>query len=116
MGNAFWTALIFSAEGAPGGGLLMFWPLIAIVFLFWFLLLRPEQQRRKQHEAMLRALKKNDRVIAAGGIYGVVTDVDREADEVTIRVDETAKVKLRVTYGSVARVLVDKSSDESSSK
>ena len=89
---------------------------VPIGFLFWFLLLRPQQQEKKQREAMLTSLKKNDRVITVGGIYGVGTEVDRQADEVTIRVDETTKVKLRVTVGSIARVQRDGPSSDSSSK
>ena len=65
---------------------------------------------------MLSAIKKNDRVITAGGIYGVVTNVHREADEVTIKVDEATNTKLRLTLGSVSRVLGDDSSSDASSK
>ena len=60
---------------------------------------------------MLAAVKKNDRVITAGGIYGVVTNVHREADEVTIKVDEATNTKLRLTLSSIARVLGDEPSD-----
>ena len=56
---------------------------------------------------MLAAMKKNDRVITAGGIYGVVTNVHQEADEVTIKVDEATNTKLRVTLSSIARILGD---------
>jgi preprotein translocase subunit YajC len=114
--NAVWTSLmLFAADG--GSPLGMWWPLIAIVVLFWFLLIVPQQREKKRRQAMLSELKKNDRVITVGGIYGVVTNVHREADEVTIKVDETANVKIRVTRGSVARVLSrDESSDDSSSK
>ena len=117
MGNAACTTLtLFAAEG----GNTMLWSILTIWlpigFLFWWLLIRPQQQEKKHRQAMLAALKKNDRVITAGGIYGVVTNVHREADEVTIKVDETANVKLRVTVGSIARVLIDESSDDSSSK
>ena len=75
--------------------ILLIW--VPIGFLFWFLLIRPQQQEKRQREAMLSAVKKNDRVVTAGGIYGVVTNVHREADEVTIKVDEATNVKLRVT-------------------
>jgi preprotein translocase subunit YajC len=117
--NAVWTSLMLLAadEGAGGSPLGMWWPLIAIVVLFWFLLIVPQQREKKRRQAMLSELKKNDRVITVGGIYGVVTNVHREADEVTIKVDEAANVKIRVTRGSVARVLSrDESSDDSSSK
>ena len=119
VANSIWLSLaLFAAqEQGPAGGLFgMLWPLLAIGLLFWFLLIRPQQREKKQREGMLSELKKSDRVVTAGGIYGVVTNVHREADEVTIKVDEAANVKLRVTVGSIARILIDESSDDSSSK
>jgi preprotein translocase subunit YajC len=110
VGNTAWTTLVLFGADAGSSmlqSILLIW--VPIGFLFWFLLIRPQQQERKQREAMLAAVKRNDRVITVGGIYGVVTEVDREHDQVTIRVDETAKVKLRVTVGSIARVLRDES-------
>ena len=117
MGTTTWITPILSAQ--EGGNtmlvsILTIW--VPIGFLFWFLLIRPQQRERHQRDSMLGALKKNDRVITAGGIYGVVTNVHREADEITLKVDETANVKIRVTVGSIARVLRDESSGESSSK
>ena len=115
-------SVLFMAAQDGGGQmtlmLLMFGPLI---LFFWLLMLRPQQQERKRRQAMLAALKKNDRVITIGGIYGVVTNVHREGEEeaikdVTIKVDESSNVKLRVTIGSIARVLVDRESGDDSSK
>lgn len=106
---------LFAQEG--GGsmfGLLL--PLMAIFMLFWFLMIRPQQRERQRRDLMLGALKKNDRVVTIGGIYGVVTNVHREADEITLKVDEASNVKIRVTVGSIARVLsTDGSSGEPSS-
>ena len=65
---------------------------------------------------MLGGVKKNDRVVTTGGIYGVVANVHREADEVTMKVDETTNTKLRVTLSSIARVLGDEPSDETANK
>jgi preprotein translocase subunit YajC len=105
--------------GQPGGGSLdwtfSMLPLVAIGFLFYFLLIRPQRQQETKRQAMLSTIKKNDRVLTAGGIYGVVTNVHREADEVTLKVDEATNTKLRVTLSSIARVLGDEASDESSS-
>ncbi|MFH1268717.1 MAG: preprotein translocase subunit YajC [Planctomycetota bacterium] len=109
VGNiASQTLTLLAAD--PGGGnmlqsILLIW--VPIGFLFWFLLIRPQQQEKKQRQAMLDTVKRNDRVITVGGIYGVVTEVDREHDQVTVRVDDTAKVKLRVTVGSIARIQRD---------
>ncbi len=102
--------------GAFGGiwGILTLW--LPIIFIFWFLLIRPQRQEHAKRQRMLEAVKKNDRVITAGGIYGVVTNVHREADEVTIKVDEATNTKLRVTLGSIARVLGDDTVESSPSK
>ena len=106
------------APQRPGGSfmiqILTLW--LPIGFFFWFLLIRPQQRERAKMSQMLAALKKNDRVVTMGGIYGVVTNVHREADEVTIKVDEATGTKIRVTLGAVARVLVDESSGDSSTK
>jgi len=111
VGNLPSTSLALFAADAGSNmlqSILLIW--VPIGFLFWFLLIRPQQQERRQREAMLSAVKKNDRVITVGGIYGLVTSVDREKDEITIKVDEAANVKLRVTVGSIARVMIDESS------
>lgn len=82
------------------------WPALIIIFvLFYFMLIRPERQKQKEHKSMLEGLKKNDRIITLGGVYGVVTNVNREADEVTLKVDEANNTKIRVTFGSIGRVL-----------
>jgi len=113
------TAL-FAENGdaaAPGGGMLgMMLPFIAIFALFYFLLIRPQRREQSRRQAMLSAVKKNDRVLTAGGIYGVVAAVNRESDEVTIKVDETSNTKLRMTLSSIARVIGDDSSNQSEGK
>jgi len=98
---------------APGGGLFhMLLPFFAIFLLFYFLLLRPQRREQARRQEMLAAIKKNDRVITVGGIYGVVTNVHREADEVTIKVDEATNTKLRVTLSAISRVLSEESSEK----
>lgn len=91
------------------------WPILAIAFLFYFLLLRPQRREQSRRQAMLDGLKKNDRVVTIGGIYGVVTNVRREADEVTIRVDEDSNTKLRITLGAIARVVAETPATDGSS-
>ena len=65
---------------------------------------------------MIEAIKKNDRVVTVGGIYGVVTNVRREADEVTIKVDESTNTKIRLTFSSITKVVTSDDSGEKSSK
>jgi preprotein translocase subunit YajC len=113
---------IFAAEKADGGGspfgwlsILTLW--LPIILLFYWLLIRPQRQEQAKRQAMLSALKKNDRVIAAGGILGVVAEVDREANQVTVKVDETTNTRLRVTLSSVIPIPKDEpSGDKPSSK
>ena len=76
-------------------------PMFVILFaMFYLLMIRPEQQRKKAHEQLLAAIKQNDHVVTIGGVYGVVTNVRREADEITIRIDDTTNTKMRVTFNS----------------
>lgn len=108
------TGLLLLAEGEPAGGsnlMGLLFPFLIIGFLFYFLLIRPQSRERKNRKLMLAAVKRNDRVVTIGGIYGVVAKVDAEADEVTIKVDETSNTKLRLTFSSIARVLTDEPSD-----
>jgi len=91
-------------------------PLFAILgVLFYVMILRPQRGEQRRRQEMLAGVKKNDKVVTIGGIYGVVTNVRAEADEITIKVDETANAKLRMTLGSIARVLGDDASEEKSS-
>jgi preprotein translocase subunit YajC len=86
---------------------LQYLPLLAIAAAAYLLLFRPEQERMKKQRELLAGLKKNDRVVTSSGIYGTVANVEREADRVTLKVDDAANVKLTVTLSSVARVLRD---------
>jgi preprotein translocase subunit YajC len=78
-----------------------------IVLLYFFMILKPQRQREQTHKTLLQNLKKNDRVVTIGGIYGVVVNVQREQDEVTIKVDEGTNAKLRLTISAIARVITD---------
>ncbi|GAB6183763.1 preprotein translocase subunit YajC [Thermodesulfovibrio hydrogeniphilus] len=66
-------------------------PLILIVVVFYFLLIRPQQKRAKEHRQMLENLKRGDKVITIGGIYGVVESVN--PNTVVLKIAENVKVK-----------------------
>jgi preprotein translocase subunit YajC len=88
-------------------------PFVAIGFLFYFLLYRPQKAEQKRRLEMLQGVKKNDRILTTGGIYGVVTNVQRDDDEVTIKVDESTNTKLRVSMGSIGKIISNEPSGES---
>lgn len=94
-------------------GLLL--PMLAIGLLMYVMLIRPQRRDKQTRDAMIASLKKNDHVVTVSGIYGVVTNVRPEADEVTVRVDETSNTRLRMTMNSILRVLGDEASSDKSS-
>ncbi len=89
-----------AGQGAGGGsaGLIM---MVAIFAIFYFLLIRPQQKKMKEHKKMVDDLKKGDRIVTGGGIYGVVEGVN--PNTLTVKIAEGTKVK--ITRGSVAAVL-----------
>jgi preprotein translocase subunit YajC len=90
--------------------------ILPIAVLYYFLVLRPQRQNDKSRKGLLEGLKKNDRVVTIGGIYGVVVNVQRDEDEVVLKVDENTNTKLRVTFASIARVLGDTESADKTAK
>jgi preprotein translocase subunit YajC len=111
-----WSLLAQKGGAAPAAPspYAMLVPLLAVGVVFYILLLRPQRKEQRQRQTMLDAVKKNDRVVTIGGIYGVVTNVRREADEITLKVDEASNTKLRVTLSSIARVLSEGDDDTKS--
>ena len=100
--------IIAQAEEPSSPGLTgMLLPLIAIMVFFYFLILKPQKNKEQALRTMISNLKERDRVVTIGGIYGVVTNVQRDRDEVTIRVDESTGAKLRVSTSAIARVVVE---------
>ena len=96
------------AAPAPdgGGGGFGLWPaVIASLVAMYLIMIRPERRRERELQDKLGGLKKNDKVVTIGGVYGVVINVKREADEVTLKIDEDTNTKLRVTLRSIARVI-----------
>jgi preprotein translocase subunit YajC len=65
-----------SEQASSGGSLTSFVPLILIFLVFYFLLIRPQQKKAKEHQATLSALKKGNKVFTNSGIYGVVASID----------------------------------------
>ncbi|MGN0009663.1 MAG: preprotein translocase subunit YajC [Desulfovibrionaceae bacterium] len=89
--------------GGPADMLVQFIPLILMFAIFYFLLIRPQQKRAKEHKAMLAALKRGDYVVTGSGLLGRIMEIDE--DTVVI---ECAESRLRMTRGAIAG-MVDKS-------
>ena len=86
------------ASGGQGGGFGAFVPIILMFAIFYFLLIRPQQKKAKQHRELLSALRKGDRVVSSGGLHGVVTGLTD--DMVTMEI--APKVRVKVSRGSIS--------------
>lgn len=92
------------AAGGTGAVVMQLLPLILIFAVFYFLLIRPQQKKAKEHKTMLVALKRNDKVITSGGILATVTKVRDDSDEIEVEIAPNVRViVVRGTIGSVIK-------------
>lgn len=82
-----------AADGAAGGSFTSLVPLILIFVIFYFLLIRPQQKRVKEHKTMIEAIKKGDKVVTSGGIIGTVQDVKDDVLKIDIADGVRVQVK-----------------------
>jgi len=112
MRGMFLLALAQATAQAPapsvGEQLAQMLPMfVLIVVIFYFVIYRPQKQQREKHQALISQLKKGDKVVTSGGIWGTVTNVGKET--VTLQVAENAKIK--VARDHILRVRGDESVD-----
>jgi preprotein translocase subunit YajC len=92
-----------AAGGDPASAFTAFIPLILIFVVFYFLLIRPQQKKVKEHRAMLDAIRRGDRIVTNGGIVGLVTKVLEAERELQVEIAEN--VRVRVVRDMVASVV-----------
>ncbi len=106
-----------AAAGQEPSALASFLPLILIMAIFYLLILRPQQKRYKQHQAMIKAVKKGDKVLTGGGVIGKVVKVDDKEEIVHVSVADSVTVQVaRSTLSNVYDKDATKSSAEKPSK
>ena len=90
----FLIASAYAQDAAPqGGGLMGFLPLILIFVVFYFMLIRPQMKRAKEHRQMVSALAKGDEVVTNGGLLGKITDISDSF--VTLELSDNVEIKLQ---------------------
>ena len=94
--------------GPCGGGTNMMLPMVAILAIFWIVMIGPERKKRKKREAMLGALQKGDKVMTNGGMYGSVASV--QDDIVTVQVADNVRIKF--SRGAIQTVLERKDGNQ----
>lgn len=93
-----------AAAGGAGAFAMQLAPLFLIFIVFYFLLIRPQQKRAKEHRQMLAGLKRNDRIITAGGILGTITKVKDGSEEVEVEIAPNVRVVVvRSTISTLVR-------------
>jgi preprotein translocase subunit YajC len=103
-------------DGDQPGGLMEIFgrnpllPILALVAMFFLIVVMPQRRReQKQKEALMSGMKKNDEVITASGIIGVVHSIKEGGDEVTLKIDDNAKI--RVLRSTIVRIVTKETKD-----
>lgn len=97
----FFISNAYAQDAAAQGGLMSFLPLIVIFAVFYFMLIRPQMKRAKEHKQLVSQLGKGDEVITNGGILGKITDVS----DAFVTLELTEDVKIKVQRQAVANVM-----------
>ena len=102
--------LLMGASGSGGGQgnpLLGFLPLVLIIFVMYFLMIRPQAKKQKEQRAMIEALQKGDRILTAGGILGTIAGIKDNESVLIVKIADNVKIEL--SRQSVAQVIKKKS-------
>ena len=96
-----------AADGGAMGMVMQLAPLLLIFAVFYFLLIRPQQKKQKEHRELMAGLKRGDRVITAGGIIGKITTVKEGVDEIEVEIAQNVRVSvLRATITDILKPVV----------
>jgi preprotein translocase subunit YajC len=97
----FFISNAYAQAAGPNESLLSLLPLVLIFVVFWFLLIRPQQKRQKEHREMVEALQKGDEVATAGGLLGKITEVKDNF----VRIEIASNVVVTVQKHTVSTVM-----------
>ena len=125
MANLITYTFLLFADGVPvapadGGGNNSSFPLMMIlmfgVIFFFFVMSIPQKREKKRWNDMVEALKKNDRVLMSCGIIGKVHSVQKEKNEIVIKIDDDSNTKMTFSLGAVNRILGEQTKENGSEK
>lgn len=94
--------IVTLAQQPGGGGLLTLWPLLALIVLFYFMLIRPQQKRARDQRQLVSSLQVGDMVVTIGGFHGTV----REVDDSTVRLELNPSTVVTLSKQAIARRVV----------
>ena len=93
------TILYAQTVGAPGSGLATLLPFLLIGIIFYFLIIRPQSKQKKSHDTMLTDLKKGDKILTRGGLYGKIVNFQgKNNQKITIEIGSGINVNIARSY------------------
>ena len=92
-----------AAPASPMSDIGFFVPLILVFIVMWFFMIRPQQKKQKEHQAMVRAAKRGDRIVTSGGLLGVITKANDTDNDVEVEIAKD--VKIRVMRHAIADIV-----------
>lgn len=101
--------MLLQTGGGQPSSLMMWMPIVLIFVIMYFLILRPQAKRQKEHQAMLGALQKGDDVVTAGGIYGTIVGVKEKEQTLIVKIADNVKVE--IARSGIARKVTPTSSE-----
>jgi len=111
----FDSLILFAEGGAPqggDGGMMWIFLLPAVLIIMWFLLVSPQKKQEERLRKMLNALEKNDKVMTVGGLIGTVHSIDKEQNEIVLKVDDANNTKIRFHLTAVSTVFPKEGNDK----
>lgn len=92
-----------ATAGSPASTLMSFVPILLIFVIMYFLMIRPQQKKLKEHKAMVTGLRRGDQVVTSGGLIGKVTRVDDQKSEIEVEI--APNVRVRVVRSTISQVV-----------
>ena len=104
--NMFSSLVLFAEAPPPEPGAGMyFWIMLPVLLIFiWLFMMNPQKKQEERLRKMLDSLEKNDRVMTVGGLIGSVHTIDKEQNEIVLKVDETNNIKIRFHLTAVSTI------------
>jgi preprotein translocase subunit YajC len=102
--------MLIAAQTTQSNPIVSLFPLLLLGFVFYFLLIRPQQRRSRQQQAVIRSLEVGDEVVTGGGIFGHVVEVDE--DEGTLTLEIADGVQIHMLRAGIARKIEDDRLDQ----
>jgi preprotein translocase subunit YajC len=107
MFNTILQAGTAAGEVAKPNPIMQFLPFILMFVILYFLIIRPQRKRQKEHQGLLDNLKINDEVTTNAGIVGKIVNIKKDKNTVVLRVDDTTGTKIEFVRSAIAGVVTD---------